>query len=81
MSVMSLFSVFSALSLLSCIVVHCLTLSYSVLHCLVLSCIVQPAFRACALRTLGLLLADGVPTVGLGKTFWRKTGKTGQKRA
>ena len=24
-----------------------------------------------ALRALGLLLADGAPTVGLGKTFWR----------
>ena len=30
--------------------------------------------RACALRALGLLLADGVPTVGGGKTFWRVTG-------
>ena len=28
------------------------------------------ARRACALRALGLLLADGAPTVGLGKTFW-----------
>ena len=27
------------------------------------------ARRACALRALGLLLADGVPTVGGGKTF------------
>ena len=26
---------------------------------------------ACALRALGLLLADGTPTVGGGKTFWR----------
>ena len=26
--------------------------------------------RACALRALGLLLADGTPTVGGGKTFW-----------
>ena len=25
--------------------------------------------RACALRALGLLLADGAPTVGGGKTF------------
>ena len=25
--------------------------------------------RACALRALGLLLADGAPTVGMGKTF------------
>ena len=25
----------------------------------------------CALRALGLLLADGTPTVGGGKTFWR----------
>ena len=25
--------------------------------------------RACALRALGLLLADGAPTVGRGKTF------------
>ena len=28
------------------------------------------ARRACALRALGLLLADGAPTVGWGKTFW-----------
>ena len=28
-----------------------------------------PARRACALRALGLLLADGAPTVGRGKTF------------
>ena len=27
------------------------------------------AQRACALRALGLLLADGTPTVGGGKTF------------
>ena len=27
-------------------------------------------FPACALRALGLLLADGAPTVGRGKTFW-----------
>ena len=27
------------------------------------------ARRACALRALGLLLADGTPTVGGGKTF------------
>ena len=27
------------------------------------------ARRACALRALGLLLADGTPTVGRGKTF------------
>ena len=40
-------------------------------------------YPACALRALGLLLADGVPTVGWGKTFWRvrqvpltKTGVT-----
>ena len=25
----------------------------------------------CALRTLGLLLADGAPKLGWGKTFWR----------
>ena len=33
--------------------------------------IIQPARarRACALRALGLLLADGAPTVGRGKTF------------
>ena len=29
----------------------------------------KPARRA--LRALGLLLADGAPTVGWGKTFWR----------
>ena len=34
-----------------------------------------------ALRALGLLLADGVCTVRLGKTFWRKTGQTERKRA
>ena len=28
-------------------------------------------YPACALRALGLLLADGAPTVGWGKTFWR----------
>ena len=31
---------------------------------------IQPG-RACALRALGLLLADGYLRVGLGKTFWR----------
>ena len=30
-----------------------------------------PARRACALRALGLLLADVALTVGRGKTFWR----------
>ena len=34
-----------------------------------ISYLIQPARRACALRALGLLLADGVPTVGRGKTF------------
>ena len=29
------------------------------------------ARRACALRALGLLLADSAPTVGRKKTFWR----------
>ena len=29
------------------------------------------AWRACALRALGLLLADGAPAVGRGKTFWQ----------
>ena len=45
------------------------------------------ARRACALRALGLLLADGAPTVGLGKTFWRvgrvlptKTGVTRKRK-
>ena len=28
------------------------------------------AWRACALRALGLLLADGAHTVGRGETFW-----------
>ena len=37
--------------------------------------------RARALRALGLLLADGVPIVGLVKTFWRETGRTGRKLA
>ena len=31
----------------------------------------QACACACALRALGLLLADGTPTVGGGKTFWR----------
>ena len=46
-----------------------------------------PARRACALRALGLLLADGAPTVGLGKTFGRvgrvpptKTGVTRKRK-
>ena len=45
------------------------------------------ARRARALRALGLLLADGAPTVGLGKTFWRvgrvpptKTGVTRKRK-
>ena len=45
------------------------------------------ARRARALRALGLLLADGVPTVGLGKTFGRvgrvpptKTGVTRKRK-
>ena len=38
--------------------------------------LIQPAREAGgpegpALRALGLLLADGAPTVGWGKTFWR----------
>ena len=46
-----------------------------------------PARRACALRALGLLLADGAPTVGWGKTFRRvgrvpltKTGETRKQK-
>ena len=31
--------------------------------------VIQPARRGWALRALGLLLADGAPTVGRGKTF------------
>ena len=31
-------------------------------------------YPACALRALGLLLADGAPTVGRGKTFDRSAG-------
>ena len=45
------------------------------------------AQRACALRALGLLLADSAPTVGWGKTFWRvgrvpltKTGVTWKRK-
>ena len=45
------------------------------------------ARRACALRALGLLLADGAPTVGWGKTFWSvgrvrltKTGVTRERK-
>ena len=41
----------------------------------------NPLYPARALRALGLLLADGAPTVGLVKTFWRETGRTGRKRA
>ena len=44
-------------------------------------------YPARALRALGLLLADGAPTVGLGKTFWRvgrvpltKTGVTRKRK-
>ena len=33
--------------------------------------ILDDFYPARALRALGLLLADGAPTVGLGKTFWR----------
>ena len=33
-----------------------------------------PARRACALRALGLLLADGALTMGRGKPFYRSTG-------
>ena len=47
-------------------------------------CIIR---RACALRALGLLLADGAPTVGWGKTFWgvgrvllTKTGVTRKRK-
>ena len=39
------------------------------------------ARRACALRALGLLLADGVLTVGWGKTFWRVRRVPTRKRA
>ena len=39
------------------------------------------ARRACALRALGLLLVDGVLTVGWGKTFWRIGRVPTQKRA
>ena len=45
------------------------------------------ARRACALRALGLLLADGAPTVGWGKSFRRvgqvpltKTGETRKQK-
>ena len=38
------------------------------------------AQRARALKALGLLLADRVPTVGLSKTCWRKTGHTGKTK-
>ena len=36
--------------------------------------------RACALRALGLLLADGVLTVGWGKIFWHVGRVPTQKR-
>ena len=32
--------------------------------------ILQIFYPACSLRALGLLLADGAPAVGWGKTFW-----------
>ena len=38
------------------------------------------AHRARALKALGLLLADRIPTVGLSKTCWRKTGQTGKTK-
>ena len=38
-------------------------------------------YPAHALRALGLLLADSVPIVGLVETFWRETGRAGQKQA
>ena len=38
-------------------------------------------YPACALRALGLLLADGVLTVGWGKTFWRVRRVPTRKRA
>ena len=37
--------------------------------------------RACALSAPGLLLADGVLTVGWGKTFWRIGRVPTRKRA
>ena len=42
----------------------------------ILKSIIQPTREARgpegpAMRALGLLLADGAPTVGRGKTFWR----------
>ena len=44
-------------------------------------------YPARTLRALGLLLADGAPTVGRGKTFWRvgrvpltKTGVTPKRK-
>ena len=39
------------------------------------------ARRACALRALGLLLADGALTVGWGKTFWGIGRVPSRKRA
>ena len=48
--------------------------------------LVYPARRACALRALGLLLADGAPTVGRGKTltgqpfFFTKTAVTLERK-
>ena len=43
---------------------------FSINHTLNVMYFIQPR-RACALRALGLLLADGYLTVGLEKTFWR----------
>ena len=41
---------------------------FSINHILNVMYFIQPG-RACALRALGLLLADGYLRVGLGKTF------------
>ena len=43
--------------------------SYQATHSKTFKTYIYPARRACALRALGLLLADGAPTVGRGKTF------------
>ena len=42
---------------------------------------IHPARARAVAHALVLLLADGVPIVGLGKTFWHEPDRTGQKRA
>ena len=53
---------------------------FSINHTLNVMYFIQPG-RACALRALGLLLADGALTVRWGKTFWGIGRVPSRKRA